>query len=227
MNAEEAKEHVTGRLHALFADPYHAFDNDAPERALHIKVVLYVLLARPIARGLVTLRIVHGWENGQCDPAALAHIDYPLASLEDFRAAVTKLEASMRDRSFESANTLLSEPLASALERAREQGVTLEPDIALTPARWPAFEDGLALYTQFKMYHRLTYGEDDSYRCSLYQTPAGPQEIHEFHLEEGEFALLVPQEDRALESETVLVLHESQLDQIEQLFEQCLALMER
>ncbi|MFI0471905.1 hypothetical protein ACGLWX_04175 [Halomonas sp. HMF6819] len=223
MNQTEAKEHVQGRLHALFADPYRAFDNDIPERELHIKVALYVLLARPIARGLVTLRIVHGWENGNDDPAALAHIDYPLASLDDFRAAASGFKGA-RPPAPSNAGALLAEPLADALTHAREQGLTLEPGIERAPARWPAFEGGLTLYTQFKMYHRLVYGEDDSYRCSLCQTAQGAREIHEFHLEEGEFALLAPQKSEAYSAKTLLILHESQLDQIERLFEQCLPL---
>jgi hypothetical protein len=84
----------------------------------------------------------------------------------------------------------------------------------------------LALYTLFKMYHRLIYGEDDTYRCTQCVTPLGMREIHEFHLEEGEFALLVPPAEHFMGEESLLVLHESQLGPIEQLLEESLPLFD-
>ncbi|WP_447553611.1 hypothetical protein [Vreelandella sp. EE22] len=228
MPYDEAKEHVQGRLHHLFADPYQAFEKNSPERELHIKVVLYVLLARPMAKGLVTLRVVHGWENGSCEPDELQHIDYSLTTLDDFRAVVNDFDRAPRQNEPlpSSSSALLASPLADAIAQAEAEGVTLSPDIQKTPARWPAFEGGLALYTLFKMYHRLVYGEDDTYRCSRCQTPQGFREMHEFHLEEGEFALLAPPRDHAAGEATILVLHESQLGPIERLFEQSLPLLD-
>ena len=84
----------------------------------------------------------------------------------------------------------------------------------------------MALYTLFKMYHRLIYGEDDTYRCSQCMTPLGLREIHEFHLEEGEFALLVPPAQDFMNEHSLLVLHESQLGPIEQLLEESLPLFD-
>ncbi len=75
------------------------------------------------------------------------------------------------------------------------------------------------------MYHRLVYGEDDTYRCSQCETPHGLREIHEFHLEEGEFALLAPLNDEQ-DAPYLLVLHESQLEPIEQLLRDSLPLFE-
>ena len=90
MSYSEAKEHTPGRLHELFADPYRAFENDTDERQLHIRVMLHTLLARPMKRGQVTLRVIHGWENGGFEPADLQHADFTLHSLTDFDAAVTR-----------------------------------------------------------------------------------------------------------------------------------------
>lgn len=45
----------------------------------------------------------------------------------------------------------------------------------------------------------------------------GLREIHEFHVEEGEFAVILPAENDTLD--TVLTLHESQLEPMLQLFE--------
>merc|ERR1711900_141224 len=89
MTYSEAKEHTPGRLHELFADPYRAFENDTEERQLHIRVMLHTLLARPMQRGLVTLRVIHGWENGGFEPADLQHADFTLHNLQDFEAAAT------------------------------------------------------------------------------------------------------------------------------------------
>ena len=87
-------------------------------------------------------------------------------------------------------------------------------------SRWPAFEQGLLLYTFFKIYHRLTYGEDDIYRSIRCLTTSGPCEVHEFHLEEGEFAIVTPAEGEP-QATTLLVLHESQLEPVIQLLETC------
>jgi len=76
------------------------------------------------------------------------------------------------------------------------------------------------------MYHRLVYGEDEAYRCAQCYTPNGLREIHEFHLEEGEFALLVPTGNHFITEPSLLVLHESQLDPIERLLEESLPIFE-
>ncbi|WP_249975876.1 hypothetical protein [Vreelandella olivaria] len=228
MQYAEAREHTRGRLHELFADPYHAFDNDADERQMHIRTMLHMLLARSMARNQVTLRVIHGWENGGCEPEDLQHVDYTLKSLDDFRSAVSDFEQATRQNKPlpADASAILATPLADAIADAKADGKALTDDIRETPARWPAFEGGLALYTLFKMYHRLVYGEDDTYRCSQCETPHGLREIHEFHLEEGEFALLVPLREHAKDTPSLLVLHESQLGPIEQLFEQSLPLFD-
>lgn len=228
MQYAEAKEHIQGRLHEIFAEPYRAFENDADERQMHIRTMLHMLLARPMSRGQVTLRVIHGWENGGFEPADLQHVDYALHSLDDFRAAVSDFEQATRQNAPLPADTtaILAAPLADAIADAEAGGNTLAADICETPARWPAFEGGLALYTLFKMYHRLVYSEDDNYRCSQLETPNGLREIHEFHLEEGEFALLVPLREDFKDASTLLVLHESQLGPIEQLFEKSLPLFD-
>ena len=228
MSYTEAKEHTQGRLHALFADPYRAFENNTDERQLHVRVMLYMLLARPMARGDMTLRVIHGWENGGFEPDDLQHADYALHDLADFKRIVKYFEkAAKQNTPLPSENpTVLADPLAHAIADAKAEGQMLADDIQKTPASWPAFEGGLALYTLFKMYHRLVYGEDDVYRCSQCQTPHGPREIHEFHLEEGEFALLVPLSGQVKESPSLLVLHESQLDPIEKLLEESFNLLQ-
>ncbi|GAA3895004.1 hypothetical protein GCM10022228_02630 [Halomonas cibimaris] len=215
MHYTEAKEHVQGRLHDLFSDPYAAFDNDSQERLLHIRVMLYLLAFCPMERGLLTLRVLHGWENGNDDPQALICTDYPLGSLEAFNAAVADFYG---ERSATS-HPLLGPPLAQAIATARRGGQPLDDAIIAHPASWPAFAHGLTLYTLFKMYHRLVYGEDDFYRSSRCQTDAGLREIHEFHLEEGEFAFLLPPHSAAAREETRLILHESQLKPFQQLLE--------
>lgn len=225
----EAKEHTQGRLNALFADPYRAFENETDERQLHVHVMLYMLLARPMARGTMTLRVIHGWENGSFEPDDLQHLDYPLHTLEDFKRAARDFEQAAKQNAPLPAedSDILATPLAHAIAEAQAEGQIVTEDIIATPARWPAFEGGLALYTLFKMYHRLVYGEDDAYRCSQCQTPHGPREIHEFHLEEGEFALLVPlsSDTNAKEAPGLLVLHESQLQPIEKLLEDSVSLL--
>ncbi|RUR33617.1 hypothetical protein [Vreelandella nanhaiensis] len=229
MSYTEAKEHTQGRLNALFADPYRAFENQTDERLLHVHVMLYMLLARPMSRGNMTLRVIHGWENGGFEPDDLQHLDYPLHTLEDFKRAARDFEqAAKQNAPLPTENlSILATPLANAIAEAQAEGQVVMDDIKTTPARWPAFEGGLALYTLFKMYHRLVYGEDDVYRCSQCQTPHGPREIHEFHLEEGEFALLVPlsNDANAKEAPGLLVLHESQLQPIEKLLEESVSLL--
>lgn len=228
MNQNEAKEHTPGRLHELFADPYRAFENDTDERQLHIRIMLHMLLARPMKRSQMTLRVIHGWENGGFEPEDLQHVDYPLSGVPDFKRAVQDFEhASKHNTPLPSdKNTILAAPLDDAIADAEAEGQDLTTNIRDTPARWPAFEGGLALYTLFKMYHRLIYGEDDNYRCTQCMTPLGMREIHEFHLEEGEFALLVPSADNFMLEESLLVLHESQLGPIEQLLEESLPLFD-
>lgn len=228
MSYNEAKEHTLGRLNELFAAPYQAFENDTDERQLHIRIMLHMLLARPMTRGQMTLRVIHGWENGGCEPEDLKHIDYPLSGVSDFKRAVQDFEhASKHNTPLPTDDSaILATPLANAIEDAESEGQELPNDIRSTPARWQTFEGGLALYTLFKMYHRLVYGEDDTYRCSQCITPLGLREIHEFHLEEGELALLVPPAPSFMSEPSLLVLHESQLDPIEQLLEESLPLFD-
>ncbi|MGP9766549.1 hypothetical protein ACT3UM_12540 [Halomonas sp. AOP13-D3-9] len=228
MSHNEAKEHTPGRLNELFADPYRAFENDTDERQLHIRIMLHMLLARPMTRGQMTLRVIHGWENGGFEPEDLQHVDYPLDGVPDFKRAVQDFEHASKHNTPLPAdkNAILAAPLADAIAGAEAEGQDLSSDIREAPARWPAFEGGLALYTLFKMYHRLIYGEDDNYRCAQCMTPLGMREIHEFHLEEGEFALLVPPADEFMHGQSLLVLHESQLDPIEQLLEESLPLFD-
>lgn len=228
MSYDEAKEHTSGRLNELFAAPYRAFENDTDERQLHIRIMLHMLLARPMTRGQVTLRVIHGWENGSFEPEDLQHRDYAIHSVADFKRAVQDfVNASKLNTPLPADNDdILATPLADAIAEAEADGQELNDDIRQTPSRWPAFDGGLALYTLFKMYHRLVYGEDDTYRCSQCMTPLGMREIHEFHLEEGEFALLVPPAAQFMHEDSLLVLHESQLDPIEQLLEQSLPLFD-
>ena len=228
MSHNEAKEHTSGRLNELFAAPYQAFENDTDERQLHIRIMLHMLLARPMTRGQMTLRVIHGWENGGFEPDDLQHVDYTLSDVSDFKRAVQDFEhASKHNTPLPADQTaILAAPLAEAIAGAEAEGQDLTSGIRHTPARWPAFEGGLALYTLFKMYHRLIYGEDDTYRCSQCMTPLGLREIHEFHLEEGEFALLVPPAQDFMNEHSLLVLHESQLGPIEQLLEESLPLFD-
>ncbi|WP_111413606.1 hypothetical protein [Billgrantia lactosivorans] len=223
MTFSEAKEHAPGHLHRIFADPYSAFDNLAIERQLHLRVALQALVCEPLANGHLTLRVIHGWENGGFEPADLAHGDYRIASLDDlarvsaeYQQAIDRDVALPRDEA-----SLLAAPLADAIAAAEARGQALDEGTRTIPARWPAFDHGLTLYTFFKVYHRLTYGEDDSYRSILCQTPEGPREIHEFHLEEGEFAVIRPTDDASVDS--VLALHVSQLEPVRMLLEACRA----
>lgn len=219
----EAKEHAPGRLHRTFADPYTAFDNRVGERLLHLRVALDTLLGGPMRDGRLTLRVIHGWENGGCEPADLRHSERRLGGFEDFRAlarryheAAEALAPLPRDDA-----SLLAAPLAEAIADAEAAGQAIDAETRELPARWPAFPRGLSLYTFFKVYHRLTYGEDDAYRSIRCETPEGLREIHEFHLEEGEFAIVVPAEGES--GDSVLILHESQLAPVQALLEESLA----
>src|SRR5690554_4471595 len=80
MSFNEVKEHAPGRLHQIFADPYTAFDNQISERQLHLRVALQELVCKPLANRQLTLRVIHGWENGGFEPADLAHSDHSITS---------------------------------------------------------------------------------------------------------------------------------------------------
>nr|WP_089714098.1 hypothetical protein [Halomonas daqiaonensis] len=216
----EAKEHVPGRLHAIFIDPYSAFENAATERLLHLRVATQALVLAPMRDARLVLRVIHGWANGSFEPSELCHSDHRLGSLaefcrvaDDYQNAFENLKPLPRD-----AASLLAEPLERAIAAAEANGQALEEETCTIPARWPAFPQGLTLYTFFKVYHRLTYGEDDTYRSVLCQTADGPREIHEFHLEEGECAVVAPREGEI--GDSVLILHESQLRPILRLMEE-------
>ncbi|WP_048306740.1 hypothetical protein [Halomonas sp. PR-M31] len=219
MPFNEAKEHALGRLHAIFSDPYSAFDNSVTERQLHLNVAIEALLGQAMADNRMTIDVIHGWENGECEPAELQHSSHSFASLDDlrqiarhYRNAIEAQEPLPRDTT-----SLIAEQLADAIAAAQADGQALDEETRTIPARWPAFVKGLTLYTYFKMYHRLTYGEDEPYRSIRCEASDGLREIHEFHVEEGEFAVVLPVEDETLE--TVLTLHESQLEPVLQIFE--------
>lgn len=229
MHYTEASEHTTGRLHALFANPYQAFDNQNSERLLHIHVMLHLLALLPLQRGQLVIRVIHGWQNGGCDPYELRHTDVSLSSLEDLQPIIMAFEAASRDLTpfpGESA-ALLGAPLGTAIEAARGDGQMIDANIHDHPSRWPEFNGGLTLYTLFKMYHRLVYGEDEPYRSSRCMTELGQREIHEFHLEEGEFAFLSPPGIEADTQRTLVVLHHSQLAPFERLLGDGMALFEQ
>ncbi len=217
-----AKEHAEGRLHQIFAMPYKAFDNDVPERNLHLRVALEALLGKPLREGRLTLQVIYGWENGSFAPADLHHSDHALGSADD----ITRLLVRYKDTQEtpaprpDAAATLLSEPLEKAIADAERTGQTIDNETRRIPARWPTFPQGLSLYTFFKVYHRLTYGEDESYRSIRCLTAAGQREIHEFHLEEGEFAVVTPQQD-APAGEVKLVLHVGQVEPVMALLDKC------
>src|SRR5690554_7945487 len=81
----EVKEHATGRLHQIFTDPYSAFDNLVTERHLHLQVALQELVGKPMAEGRLILRLLYGWEHGNCDPAELLQrVPHP-ASLNELK----------------------------------------------------------------------------------------------------------------------------------------------
>jgi len=227
MHYSEAKEHTPGHLHTLFADPYSAFKNDTDERQLHIRIMLHTLFARPLKQSQVTLRVIHGWENGSFEPHDLKHIDYPLSSLDDLHRVTSEFSLASQQRLPLPAHdfSLLEAPLANILAHSETKDSAANEITHNTPARWPTLPGGLALYTLFKMYHRLVYGEDDNYRCSQCETPNGLCELHEFHIEEGEFALLTPHQ-QSKTVPTILVLHASQLGPIGQLLKSSLPLFQ-
>ncbi|MBF8222009.1 hypothetical protein [Halomonas sp. 328] len=204
----EAKEHAPGRLHTIFTDPYSAFDNEVVERRLHLRVALQALLDRPSREGRLTLRVLHGWANGEADPQTLTHSDHPLTRRDDLLPVVARYQAAIDAQLAppREAETLLAGPLAEAIAAAEARGQTIDTETRSNPAHWPSFERGLSLYTFFKVYHRLTYGEDESYRVARCETPEGPREIHEFHLEECEFGVVTGLEgdDRA---RVILLVH--------------------
>lgn len=215
----EAREHAEGRLHYVFADPYSAFDNLVTERQLHLRVALQELVGEPLANNRLTLRIIHGWENGSFEPAELAHCDHPLASLNDLEQVCLRYQEILQnDAPLPSDEPLLlAAPLAEAINIAEASEQNIDAETRAVPARWPTFDGGLLLYTFFKVYHRLTYGEDDRYRSIHCETQQGPREIHEFHIEEGDFAVIRPAADAA--GDSILLLHVSQLDPMRQLLE--------
>ncbi len=222
MKYNEAKEHVPGRLHRILDDPYQAFGNETPERWEHLSLAMHALLDRALNQDTLTLRVIHGWENGNFDPASLAHSDHLIHDIDDIRQ-VSAVYDSARDAIEPApcdADSLLQGQLDDAIRRAEDTGQPIDEETRRNPARWPTFEQGLYLYTFFKVYNRLTYGEDDSYRSILCRTPEGECEIHEFHLEEGEFAIVLPT-DEAATAATQLILHESQLEPMSQLLERC------
>ncbi len=203
----EAKEHAPGRLHTLFTDPYSAFDNEVVERRLHLRVALQALLDKPGREGRLALRVLHGWANGEADPQSLAHSDHPLTQRGDLLPVVARYQAAIDEQQPlpREAETLLAEPLMEAIAAAEARGQEIDAETRANPAHWPSFERGLGLYTFFKVYHRLTYGEDESYRVARCETPEGPREIHEFHLEECEFAVVTGIEGNDKTRVTLLV----------------------
>ncbi|WP_136067439.1 hypothetical protein [Modicisalibacter radicis] len=218
----EAKEHEPGRLHAVFADPYQAFGNHIHERWDNLPAGLHALLDRPLAESTLKIRVIHGWENGSCQLGELNHSDHEMRSLDDLRHVDERYHQarSAGQPLPHEERSLLESPLDEAIEQAKQAGQTIDGLTRSTPARWPAFEQGLFLYTFFKVYHRLIYGEDDAYRSIRCLTSHGPYEVHEFHLEEGEFAIVTPTGDDQ-PGATLLVLHESQLEPMIQLLETC------
>lgn len=215
MNYTEAKEHAEGRLHRIFAMPYEAFDNEVAERKLHLRVALDALLKEPLRDGRLYLKVIHGWENGACAPGDLHHYDQMLRDESDIAASLAFYQKALADLTpLPSDNeSLLAEPLANAIATAEQNGTHIDAETRESPARWPDFPGGLALYTFFKVYHRLIYGEDDAYRSIRCQTAEGVREIHEFHLEEGEFAVVTPtpEDDHG---NVQLILHVSQVDPV-------------
>lgn len=223
MSFSEAKEHAPGRLHALLGDPYQAFDNDQPEKRESLVTALQALLAEPLAHGKLQLRVIHGWENGSFELEDLRHSDHQLHRLDDMSEVLARYNvARERLETLPSDNaSLLATPLADAIEQAEQAGQQVDEETRRSPARWPAFANGLMLYTFFKIYHRLTYDEDDAYRSIRCETPSGSREIHEFHLTEGGFAICLPLEPDSQDS-AQLTLHESQLEPVTDLLKECL-----
>lgn len=215
MNYTEAKEHAEGRLHQIFAMPYEAFDNDVPERKLHLRVALQALLGEALREKRLSLQVLHGWENGACAAEDLHHHEHKLHSKDDIAASLAYYRDALANLTPlpVDTDTLLAGPLANAIASAEQNGASIDAETRDSPARWPDFPRGLALYTFFKVYHRLTYGEDDAYRSICCKTAAGLREIHEFHLEEGEFAIIAPLPDDPA-GDVKLVLHVSQVEPV-------------
>jgi len=224
----EAREHVQGRLHEIFAEPYQAFSNDCIERLLHIHIMLHVLVVRPMNRGHLVLRVIHGWENGGFAPEDLQYIDYPLNSFVDYQQICETFETARNNQEPlpTLGNSLLLEPLNAAIARAEANGRQIDDETRATPARWADFPGGLSLYTLFKVYNRLVYGEDDAYRSSQLTADDGYREIHEFHLEEGEFAIVIPPGPQHQTENTLMVMHESELSPFASIFELSIPLFE-
>ncbi|MEA3638520.1 MAG: hypothetical protein VBE63_01085 [Lamprobacter sp.] len=228
MTYQEAREHVQGRLHEIFAAPYDAFSNEAVERLLHIHIMLHLLVVRPMRRRHLILRVIHGWENGSFSPDELQYIDYPLHRFDDYQQVIETFQRA-RDQQEPLPScgaSLLAQPLDEAIAAARAKGQGIDEETRITPARWPSFPKGLSLYTLFKMYNRLVYGEDEAYRSSHCMTEEGLREIHEFHLEEGEFAILIPPGLQHKTENTLMVMHESQLAPISTIFALSIPLFE-
>ncbi|WP_462320688.1 hypothetical protein [Halochromatium sp.] len=228
MTHQEAEEHVPGRLHEIFAAPYHAFSNDAVERLLHIHIMLHLLVVRPMRRRHLILRVIHGWENGSFAPDELQYIDYPLHTFDDYQQANQTFQQAREQQEPlpNSGASLLAVPLDNAIAAARARGQDIDESTRSTPARWPSFPKGLSLYTLFKMYNRLVYGEDDAYRSSHCMTEEGLREIHEFHLEEGEFAIVIPPGPQHKTENTLMIMHESQLSPVATIFALSIPLFE-
>lgn len=215
----EVKEHATGRLHQIFTDPYSAFDNLVTERHLHLQVALQELVGKPMAEGRLILRLLYGWENGNCEPAELLQRVHHPASLNDLKQLSLHYQEVLENAVSLPGDepSLLAAPLKDAISAAEAGGQVIDDETRTSPSRWPAFEGGLLLYTHFKVYHRLIYGEDDCYRSIHCKTSLGPREVHEFHLEEGDFAVASPV--NGVSGESILLLHISQLEPILQLLE--------
>jgi hypothetical protein len=228
MTHQEAREHVPGRLHEIFAAPYDAFSNDSVERLLHIHIMMHLLVVRPMRRRHLILRVIHGWENGAFDPDALKYMDYPLHTFEDYQLVERTFQQAREQQQPLPSNerSLLSEPLDKAIAWARAKGQHIDQETRQIPARWPSFPKGLSLYTMFKVYNRLVYGEDDPYRSSHCMTDEGLREIHEFHLEEGEFAIIIPPGPQQKTENTLMVMHESELTPMASIFELSIPLFE-
>lgn len=224
----EAGEHRPGRLHEIFSEPYLAFSNDSVERLLHIHIMLHVLVVRPMRRNHLVLRVIHGWENGGFAPEDLQHIDYPLSCFEDYQRICKAFEAAREQQTPlpTSGNALLLEPLNAAIAAAEAQGQAVDEAIRASPVRWADLPGGLSLYTLFKVYNRLVYGEDEPYRSSQYESDGGRREIHEFHLEEGEFAISIPPGPRHQTENTMMIMHESELSPFAEIFELSIPLFE-
>lgn len=155
-------------------------------------------------------------------------MDYPLHTFDDFQQVTESFQKSKEQQKPlpSSGVSLLAEPLEQAIAAARAKGQAIDDEMRLIPARWPSFPKGLSLYTLFKMYNRLVYGEDDAYRSSHCMTEEGLREIHEFQLEEGEFAIVIPPGPQHKTENTLMVMHESQLLPVSTIFALSIPLFE-